>query len=107
MDDLREIFISMFTFEEPGSTVWRIKVDGKYIKVGRNKKTSWKRLGDAKNALACHFKCTVCRTVYGIERGNPSQSRYYSGFSSKEEDRVWKEFLEWAQNTKFIEFVEV
>lgn len=86
----------------------RIKINGEYISLGNTNKPLWNSLGEAKSALRCHFKSTITDIILKDSELEPmsnyANKNYYS---SKDKDKVWNEFMSWAVEDKFIEFVEV
>lgn len=108
MENLKEEFLKVFRFTEKNTkkkiTV-RIKVNGEYIVLGYKKKSVWESICAAKSALNCHVSRQITQMILeesDIEYKISNNTRYYS---SQDEKRVWKEFMDWAIETKFIEFI--
>lgn len=110
MDHLKDKFLEgarVLTTKTKKKNPYRIKMNGEFICLGKKNKSVWNGIGPAKNALNCHLKHHITQTILEDSDIEPEKlyTRYY--YSTKDEERVWKEFLEWAEDTGFVEFVEV
>lgn len=109
MDKYKEKLNNLFNFVDEvkklrNKTPYRIRVDGRFIKLGNINKTVWYGIGPAKSALNCHLKDKIVKTILKEEGLEPDKWGWYP---SEEQKRAWNEFMEWALDTKYIEFVEV
>lgn len=96
MNHLKDKFKNCFSLSK-NSKLIRIKVDGEFVSI--NGKSVWHGIGAAKNALSNHCRRGwLCRVILE-DRDLPLY-----GFHRKNE--VYQEFLDWALETKFLEFVE-
>ena len=106
----KELFLPLFSFRKDiprkRGTPHRIKINGEYIQLGNTNKTVWPNIGAAKNALDCHLKTYITRAIL-LDRGVKPHATYcnVAHYYGKDVDEAWREWLEWAQETKFLEFV--
>lgn len=83
-----------------GNEGWRIKINGKFVKLD-SKKSIWAQKGHAKAALKehlHHFHHTFMDHL---------SCRYLTDKYHRDRDKLWKNWLTWAENNGIVEFVEL
>lgn len=86
--------------DPPKQPTWRIKIGGQYVRLGNKRKTVWYGRRAASAALTCHLKYSVVRKILNI-----SGPIRYCDVDDGAIDKTWREFLSWALESRFIEFV--
>ena len=87
----------------------RIKVDGKYIRLGRNQKQVWNTIGAAKSALRMHLSSRITKIICEANNCEPASFSNSSRIYYKHSDQqiAWQQFMEWGISTGFLEFEPV
>ena len=99
MEHLKDKFLDCFLLSKNCKLI-RIKVGGEFVTI--NGKSIWHGLGAAKKALRYHcIRGHLCSVILE-DMDLPSH-----GFVTRaKKNEIYENFLDWATETKFIEFVE-
>ena len=91
--------LSLSLKEDSSNHVWRIKVDGNYIKI-RSGKTVWERIGHAKLALRNHFNSIQNKFVYHHYKHNKSPAHDIREIFEEHYQKFLDERVEFVEVTK-------
>lgn len=95
-----ELFNTYFT-DFSGASGWIIKINGKPIKC-QSGKSLWRTEGNAKSALKEHLH-NVCGPSFMTKLA----CKYLKDAYHRDTDKVWKNWLDFAQERGILEFVEL
>jgi len=83
------------------STGWIIKIEGETVRLNSGK-SIWKTKGHAKSALKNHLEDKRGETFMGYLCEKYKEFKYF-----RWDEQLWKNFVDFAEKEKVIEFVEL